>query len=311
MLDVADYAGIEASIDAKTKAIYSESICNPGGVMVDLERVAAIAKSHGLPLIVDNTTASPYLCRPFEWGADIVLHSATKFLSGHGNAMGGFIVEKGTFDWGSGKFPVLSTPCASYNGMVLNDVFGKDGPVAEMFGTKGKTGMAFAIAARALGLRDMGACISPFNSFLINMGMETLPLRMDKHCSNALQVAAFLEQHPKVKEVTYAGLPSSPYHDLVKKYCPKGASSLFTFSLKSGFEGAKTLVNSLEMISLIANLGDTRTLVAHPASMMHSQLSDEQRKRAGADIEQIRMSIGIEEPADIISDLSQALDKVQ
>merc|ERR1719265_1514734 len=185
-VNVDDYAGMEAKIDGKTKAVYCESICNPGGVMSDLEKLAEIAHKHGLPLIVDNTSATPYLCRPFEWGADIIVHSATKFLNGHGNAMQGFIVEKGDFDWAkSGKFPIIASPCDSYHGMNFYEVFGKDGPVAEMFGTKGKAGMAFCIGCKTLGLRDVGACVSPFNVFLTSMGMETLSLRMERHCSNA------------------------------------------------------------------------------------------------------------------------------
>merc|ERR1712048_1033870 len=202
-------------ITPKTKAVYCEGIANPGGLVVDLKRIADIAHKHGLPLIVDNTTATPYLVRPFEHGADVVVHSATKGLGGHGNAMGGFIVEKGDFDWGkSGKFPVLSEPCDSYHGLKIYETFGKDGPVADMFGTKGKTGLAFVIAARVLGLRDMGMCISPFNAFLISMGMETLSLRMQKHTENALAVAQFLEKHEKVSWVRYGGLENDKSHSL-------------------------------------------------------------------------------------------------
>jgi len=274
-------------------------------------KLAAIAHKNGLPLIVDNTTATPYLCRPFEFGADIVLHSATKYLAGHGNSLCGFIVEKGDFDWGAtpGKFPIIASPCASYHDMNISEVFGKDGPVAEMFGTKGKTGLSFIIAARALGLRDVGACLSPFNAFLVSMGMETLALRMEKHCQNAQIVAEFLEKHPGVKWVNYSGLKTSKYNSLSKKYCPKGSSGLFTFAAHGGFKAAKTLVDSLEMISLVANLGDCRTLVAHPASMMHSQLTEQQQRDAGADPEVIRMSVGIEDAHSITDDLGQALEK--
>lgn len=308
--DVDDYAGLESKIDGKTKAVYCESICNPGGLFTDLEKLAEMAHKNGIPLIVDNTSATPYLCRPFEWGADIIVHSATKFLCGHGNAMAGFIVEKGDFDWSKGgKFPILASPCAAYHDMNIYEVFGKDGPVAEMFGTKGKTGMAFAIGARALGLRDMGPCMAPFNAFIVSMGMETLPLRMEKHCANAMAVATFLEKHPKVSRVSYAGLPSNKHNALIKKYCPKGAGSLFTFSLKGGYESAKKTVDAVQMISLVANLGDVRTLVAHPASMMHRQLSEAQQREAGAAPETIRLTIGIEDAQDIINDLSQALDK--
>jgi len=308
--DVDDYAGMESAIDGKTKAIFCESICNPGGVVTDLERLADIAHRHGLPLIVDNTTATPYLCRPFEWGADIVVHSATKYLSGHGNSLAGFIVEKGDFDWGSsGRFSIMATPNESYHDLNFYETFGKDGPVAEMFGTKGKTGMAFTVAARALGLRDVGPCLSPFNAFLTTMGMETLPLRMEKHCHNAQRVSEFLNAHPGVERVCYAGLPSNKYNALARKYAPKGASGLMTFCCKGGYDPAVRLVNSVQMISLVANLGDTRTLIAHPASMMHSQLTEEQQVAAGADPCIIRLSIGIEDLNDIIGDLAQALEK--
>jgi len=310
-VNVNDFAAIEANIDDKTKAVFVETLGNPAGAVADLEKFAEIAHRHGLPLIVDNTTATPYLCRPFEWGADIVLHSGTKYLSGHGNALAGFVVEKGDFDWGaSGKFPIIAAPCDSYHGMSFYDTFGKDGPVAEMLGTKGQKGIAFAIAAKGLGLRDLGPCLSPMSAFLVNMGTETLPLRMDKHCTNAVAVAQFLESHPKVAKVSYSGLPGSPEEPLRKKYTPKGASSLYTFSLKGGFEAAKKLVNSVEMIALVANLGDTKTLIAHPASMMHAQLTLQQQIDAGADPSVLRVSIGIEDTHDIIADLSQALDKV-
>jgi len=311
-VDEADYAAMEAAIDEKTKAVYCESLANPGGYVIDLKKIAAIAHKHGLPLIVDNTSATPYLIRPFEHGADIVLHSGTKFLCGHGNAMMGFIVEKGDFNWGEtpGKFPIVATPCESYHGLNFYEVFGKDGPVAEMFGTKGKTGISFAIAARCLGLRDCGPCAAPMNAFLINMGMETLPLRIDKHCANAQAVAEFLEAHPKVESVNYSGLASSPYNALAKEYCPKGCGSLFTFSVKGGYEPAQKVTDAVKMISLVANLGDIRTLIAHPASMMHSQLNEAQQKAAGASPEIIRMSIGVEDVKDIIADLSQALDSI-
>jgi O-acetylhomoserine (thiol)-lyase len=302
-----DYEGIENAIKENTKAVYCESIANPGGLVMDLEKLAAIAHKKGLPLIVDNTTATPYLVRPFEHGADIIVHSATKALGGHGNAMGGFIVEKGDFDWGaSGKYPIISEPCDSYHGVKMYETFGKDGPVAEMFGTRGKQGMAFVIAARTLGLRDIGMCISPFNAFLISMGMETLPLRMQKHCDNTLAVAKFLEKHEKISWVRYAGLGGENYA-LHQKYCPKGAGALFTFGMKGGYPAGKSLVDSVKMISLVANLGDSRTLIAHPASMMHSQLTEAQRKEAGAETETIRISIGLEDVADIIADLQQAL----
>merc|ERR1719476_77376 len=215
LVEIDDYDAIEKQIDSNTKAVYCESICNPGGVIIDLEKVASIAHKYGLPLIVDNTTATPYLCRPFEFGADIVLHSGTKFLCGHGNALAGFIVEKGDFDWAaSGKFPILAEPCASYHDLNIYATFGKDGPVAKMFGTKGKVGMAFIIGCRTLGLRDCGPCLSPFNAFLVSMGVETLPLRMQKHCANALAVAQWLQSHPAVAWVNYSGLPTSKFNGL-------------------------------------------------------------------------------------------------
>mmetsp|Transcript_21862 Transcript_21862/g.57764 ORF Transcript_21862/g.57764 Transcript_21862/m.57764 type:complete len:419 (+) Transcript_21862:1-1257(+) len=310
-----DYAAIEAAIQQNTKAIYCEAMANPeggpacagGGLVMDLAKLADIAHKAGLPLIVDNTTATPYLLRPFEHGADIVVLSATEGLGGQGHASGGFVVEKGDFDWSSGKFPILSEPVEAYGGVRIYDVFGKDGPVAEMQGTKGKTGISFAIGCRVLGLRDMGMCISPFNSFLISMGMETLPLRMQKVSDNALAAASFLEKHEKVAWVRYGGLPSSPNNALAKAYSPKGCGGLFTFGLKGGYDAGKKMVDSVKMISLVANLGDSRTLIAHPSSMMHSQLSEEQRKAAGAETETVRVSVGLEDIEDIIADLTQAL----
>lgn len=273
---------------------------------MDLKRLADIAHRNGLPLIVDNTTATPYHIRPFEHGADVIVHSATKGLGGHGNAMGGFIVEKGDFDWSSGKFPIMSEPCDSYHGLRIYETFGKDGPVAEMLGMKGKAGISFAIAARVLGLRDMGMCQSPFNAFLISMGMETLPLRMQKISDNAMEVAKFLDGHEKVSWVRYGGLGDQTMR---KVYSPLGAGGLFTFGLKGGYDAGKVLVDEVQMISLVANLGDARTLIAHPASMMHAQLTEEQRKAAGAETETIRLAVGIEDAKDIIEDLRQALNK--
>lgn len=303
-----DYAGIEAAITEKTKAIFTEAICNPDGVMVDLEKLADIAHRHGLPFIVDNTTATPYLVRPFEWGADVIVHSGTKALNGHGNAMGGFVVERGDFDWGaSGKFPIMAAPCDSYHGMNIYETFGKDGPVAEMLGTKGKSGISFAIAARALGLRDMGMCMSPFNAFLINMGIETLHLRQQRTCENALAVAKHLDAHEKVAWVSYPGLGKTANYELQQKYSPLGAGGLFTFGCKGGYEAGKKFVDTMQMISLVANLGDSRTLAAHPGSMMHAQLTDEQRAAAGAGMETIRLSVGLEDVQDIIADIDKAL----
>ncbi len=292
--DTRDPQSFKGLITDKTRAIYAESIANPGGLITDIEALAKIAHDAGLPLIIDNTLASPYLIRPIEWGADIVLHSATKFLGGHGNSMGGVIVDGGKFDWGkSGKFPTLSEPNPSYHGMRMWETFGD---------------MAFAIATRVLALRDLGPTISPMNSFLIITGTETLPLRIQKHCDNALAVARWLKANPKIAWVNYAGLEDNESYALHKKYCPKGAGSVFTFGLKGGYEAGLKLVNGVKLFSHLANIGDTRSLIIHPASTTHRQLSDEDRAKAGAGNDVVRLSIGIEDVADIIADIEQALD---
>jgi O-acetylhomoserine (thiol)-lyase len=291
--DVNDPESFEKLIDDKTKAIHIESLANPGGEFVDIEKIAAVARKHGLPLVVDNTLASPYLVRPIEHGADIVVHALTKFIGGHGNSIGGIIVDAGTFDWSkSGKYPMLSEPRADYGGMVLHETFGN---------------FAFAIAARVLGLRDLGPAISPFNAFLIVTGSETLPLRMQRHSDNALKVAEWLSKQPQVKWVSYPGLPSDPNHALQQKYSPKGAGSVFTFGLKDGYEAGVKFVEALQLFSHLANIGDTKSLVIHPASTTHRQLSDEQKVAAGAGPDVVRLSIGIEDVEDIIADLEQAL----
>jgi len=282
----------KAAINDRTKAVFVESIANPGGIITDLEAVAKIAHAAGVPLIVDNTLASPYLIKPLEWGADIVIHSATKFLGGHGNSMCGVIVDGGKFDWGSGKFPSLSEPCPSYHGMKLWETFGD---------------MAFAIACRVLGLRDLGPALSPMNAFLVQTGIETLPLRMQRHCDNALTVAKWLKANSKISWVNYAGLEENPSYALHKKYCPKGAGSVFTFGLKGGYDAGMKMVNSVKLFSHLANIGDTRSLIIHPASTTHRQLSDEDRIKAGAGPDVVRLSIGIEDTADIIADLEQAI----
>jgi len=293
--DIDDPASFEKLIDEKTKAVHIESLANPGGEFVDVKAIADIAHKHGLPLIVDNTLASPYLVRPIEHGADIVVHALTKFIGGHGNSIGGIIVDGGTFDWSkSGKYPMLSTPRPEYGGMVLHETFGN---------------FAFAIAARVLGLRDLGPAISPFNAFLLVTGLETLPLRMQRHCDNALAVAEWLSKHPKVTWVSYPGLKDDKNHALQQKYSPKGAGSVFTFGLKGGYEAGIKFVEALEMFSHLANIGDTKSLVIHPASTTHRQLSDEQKVAAGAGPEVVRLSVGIEDTADIIADLEQALAK--
>jgi len=291
--DPDDLSTFEAAIGPRTKAIFIESIANPGGAICDIEAIAKIAKRARVPLIVDNTLATPYLLRPFEHGADIVVHSASKFIGGHGNSIGGVIVDGGTFDWMADKrYPMLSAPRPEYGGMVLGETFGN---------------FAFAIACRVLGLRDLGPAISPFNSFLLLTGVETLPLRMQRHCDNALAVAEFLSTHPAVKWVSYPGLKGDRYYNLAQKYCPKGAGAVFTFGLKGGYDAGLALVAKLQLFSHLANVGDTRSLVIHPASTTHRQLSDEQKIVAGAGPDVVRLSIGIEDKADIIADLDQAL----
>lgn len=291
--DTDDLASFENAITPKTKAIFIESLANPGGVVTDIEAISKIAKRAGVPLIVDNTMATPYLCRPFEHGADIVVHSLTKFLGGHGNSMGGAIVDGGTFDWmREGRYPMLSDPRPEYNNMVIGEVFGN---------------FAFAIACRVLGLRDLGPAISPTNSFNILTGIETLSLRMQRHCDNAQKVAEFLSNHPKVAWVSYAGLPGDRYHQLQQKYLPKGAGSVFTFGVTGGYDAGVALVGKVQLLSHLANLGDTRSLIIHPASTTHRQLSDEQKTAAGAGPDVVRISVGIEDAADIIADLEQAL----
>ena len=290
--DTTDPSSFKAVITDKTKALYAESIANPGGLITDIEALAKIAHGAGVPLIIDNTLASPYLIRPIEWGADIVLHSATKFLGGHGNSMAGVIVDGGTFDWGSGKFPTLSEPNPSYHGMRMWETFGD---------------MAYAVTTRVLALRDLGASLSPMNAFLVLTGTETLPLRIQKHCDNALAVARWLKANHKVAWVNYAGLEDNQSYALHKKYCPKGAGSVFTFGLKGGYEAGLKLVNSVKLFSHLANIGDTRSLIIHPASTTHRQLSDEDRAKAGAGNDVVRLSIGIEDVPDIIADLEQGM----
>jgi len=284
---------LRAAITDKTKAIFIESIANPGGVVTDIGAIAMIAKQAKIPLIVDNTLATPYLVRPIEHGADIVVHSATKFLCGHGNSMGGIIVDGGSFEWlGDARYPMLSAPRQEYNGLTFAETFGNFG---------------FAVACRALGLRDLGPAISPFNAFLILTGIETLSLRMRRHCDNALAVAEHLAAHPAVGWVSYAGLPGARYYELAKRYCPKGAGGVFTFGVRGGYEAGVRLVGKLQLFSHVANIGDVRSLVIHPASTTHRQLSDAQKIAAGAGPDVVRLSIGLEDVEDLIADLDQAL----
>jgi O-acetylhomoserine (thiol)-lyase len=291
--DPDDLSSFEKAVSGKTKAIFIESIANPGGVITDIEAVSKIAKKAGVPLIVDNTLATPYLCKPFDFGADIVVHSLTKFLGGHGNSIGGMIVDGGSFNWSrEGRYPMLSEPRPEYSGIVLHETFGN---------------FAFAIACRVLGLRDLGPALSPFNAFLILTGIETLPLRMQRHSDNALAVAEWLSKRPEVAWVSYAGLPTDKYHALGKKYAPKGCGAVMTVGLKGGYEAGVKLVSNVELFSHLANIGDTRSLIIHPASTTHKQLSDAQKVQAGAGPDVVRLSIGIEDKEDIIADLEQGL----
>lgn len=292
-VDAEDEAGLRAAINDKTKAIYTETVGNPKLDIVDIEKLANLAHEHGLPLIIDNTTPSPALIRPIEHGADIVIHSLTKFIAGHGTSIGGAIVDAGKFDWkASGRFPDFTTPDPSYHGLVYTDAFGP---------------LAFILKARVQGLRDTGACISPFNAFLILQGAETLHLRMERHSENALAVAKFLQTHPQVESVNYPGLESSPYYERTKKYSPTGAGALVTFSIRGGLDAGKQFINSVKLFSLLANIGDAKSLVIHPASTTHSQLTEEEQASTGVTPGLIRLSVGIEDIRDIIADLDQAL----
>ena len=292
--DSDDISSFEKAVSPKTKAIFIESIANPGGTITDIEAIADVAHRAGVPLIVDNTLASPYLIKPIDHGADIVLHSLTKFLGGHGNSIGGILVDAGTFDWSrSGRYPILSEPRPEYHGIRLQETFGN---------------FAFAIAARVLSLRDLGPALSPFNAFLILTGIETLSLRVQRHSDNAKAVAEWLSAHPAVSWVNYAGLPGDKYHNLARKYSPKGAGAVFTFGLKGGYDAGIKLVSNVQLFSHLANVGDTRSLIIHPASTTHSQLDDAQKALAGAGVDVVRLSVGLEDKEDLIADLDQALN---
>jgi O-acetylhomoserine (thiol)-lyase len=291
--DPDDIGSFERAVSPKTKAVFIESIANPGGVITDIEAVAQVAKRAGVPLVVDNTLATPYLCKPIQHGADIIVHSLTKFLGGHGNSLGGIIVDAGTFNWSrENRYPMLCDPRPEYNGIVLHETFGN---------------FAFAIACRVLGLRDLGPALSPFNAFMILTGIETLPLRMQRHCDNALAVAEWLSQRSEIAWVSYPGLAGDRYHNLAQKYCPKGAGAVFTCGLKGGYDAGTKLVGNVKLFSHLANIGDTRSLIIHPASTTHKQLSDAQKVQAGAGPDVVRLSIGIEDKDDIIADLEQAM----
>lgn len=296
-VDGDDYEGLRKAINDRTRAIFTESLGNPKLDVVDLEKLASIAHEQGLPLIVDNTIPSPILCNPIRWGTDIVVHSATKFLGGHGNSIGGVIVDSGKFDWAkSGRFRDFVEPDPSYHGLSYTGAFAN---------------LAFILKARVQGLRDTGACLSPFNAFLILQGIETLHLRMQRHSENALAIAKALEKHPGVEWVNYPGLASSKYNALAKKYLPNGSSSIVTFGIRGGYEAGKQFIDSLELFSLLANIGDTKSLVIHPASTTHQQLSDEEQGSTGVVANLIRLSVGIEDITDLIAALDQAFAKVQ
>jgi O-acetylhomoserine (thiol)-lyase len=301
-VDAEDFDGLRAAINGKTRAIYTETLGNPKLDVVDIEKLAAIARENKLPLVIDNTSASPALARPIEWGADIVINSATKFLGGHGTTLGGIIVDAGRFDWAaSGRFKDFTEPDPSYHGLSYTEAFGP---------------LAFILKARVQGLRDTGAALSPFNAFLLLQGIETLHLRLERHSQNALAVARHLEQHPGVAWVNYPGLESSPHHQRALKYLPGGKGALLTFGIKAGsvkgvgssFEAGKKLINSLKLFSLVANIGDAKSLVIHPASTTHAQLSAEEQEATGVTPELVRLSVGIEDIRDILADLDQAIE---
>lgn len=292
-----DFEGFEAAIDSKTKAIFCESIGNPAGNIVDIERLAQIAHKYGVPVIVDNTVATPYLCRPFELGADIVVHSLTKYIGGHGTSIGGMIVDSGTFDWAANadRFPVMNTPDPSYHGVVYTEAFGP---------------AAYIGRCRVVPLRNTGAAISPLNAFQILQGLETLGLRMERHCENAEKLAAFLEQHEKVSWVNYSALPESPYFETCNRICSGKASGILSFGVKGGLEAGGKFIDALQMILRLVNIGDAKSLACHPATTTHRQLNDAELKNAGVSVDLIRISVGIENIEDIIADVSQALDAV-
>jgi O-acetylhomoserine (thiol)-lyase len=298
-VDADDFDGLRKAINAKTRAVYTETLGNPKLDIAEIETLAAIAHEHKLPLVIDNTCGSPALVRPIEWGADIVVNSATKFLGGHGLAIGGVIVDAGKFDWAaSGRFKDFTEPDPSYHGLRYTEAFGP---------------LSFILKARVQGLRDTGAALSPFNAFLLLQGIETLHLRMERHSQNALAVAKHLEQHPGVEWVNYPGLESSRYYARAKKYMPTGQSSLVTFGIKAGtsggaYEAGKKFIDSLELFSLLANIGDAKSLVIHPASTTHQQLSDEEQAATGVTPEMVRLSVGIEDIRDIVADIDQAIE---
>ena len=292
-VDPGDPENFRRAITPKTKAIFLEQLANPGGIVVDVEPVAEIARAAGIPLIVDNTVPTPFLFRPFDWGADLVVHSTTKFLSGHGTSVGGALVESGRFDWGQNdKFPGMTEPEPAYHGLTFHETFGDFG---------------FTMKARAVSLRDFGPAMAPANAFYTITGIETLHLRMERHVENAQAVAEFLDRHPAVSWVSYAGLPKSPYHALARKYLPKGCGAVFTFGLKGGYDAGVRLVERVDLFSHLANVGDTRSLIIHPASTTHRQLTPAQQIAASAGPDVVRVSVGLESIDDLTRDLDRAL----
>jgi O-acetylhomoserine (thiol)-lyase len=294
LVDPDDPENFRRALKPNTKAVFSETLGNPAINVIDIAAIAAIAREAGVPFIVDNTAASPYLCQPIAHGADIVVHSATKFLGGHGTTMGGVVVESGRFPWDNGKFPAMTEPSVGYHGVKFYETFGDFG---------------FTMKARMEILRVFGPTISPFNAWMLLQGIETLPVRMDRHCDNAMAVARFLESHPKVSWVNYPGLPQSPYHALATRYMPKGAGALLAFGIKGGYEAGVKFIEALTFVSHLANIGDAKSLVIHPASTTHRQLNEEEQKKAGVPPDMVRLSIGLESVDDILWDLGQALEK--
>jgi len=291
-VDPDDLNSFEKNIKENTKLIYAETLGNPLINVVDIEALAKIAHAAKIPLVVDNTVPSPYLCRPCDWGADIVVHSATKYIGGHGTTMGGVIVESGKFDWGSGKFPEFTSPSPGYHGVIFHETFGDFG---------------YTMKARMEIMRTFGPALSPMNAWLLLQGLETLHVRMDRHCANTLAVARYLQDHPRVAWVNYPGLPDSKYHSLAKKYFPKGASGLLNFGVKGGAKAGERFIEAAQFMSHLANIGDAKTLIIHPASTTHRQMSDEDQLKAGVTPDMVRMSVGIESLDDILWDIDQAL----
>jgi O-acetylhomoserine (thiol)-lyase len=295
-VDPDDLGAWEAAVRTNTKAFFGETIGNPGGNVLDIEAIAAVAHAHGLPLLVDNTFATPYLCRPIEWGADIVLHSATKFIGGHGTSIGGVVVDSGEFNWSNGRFPVIAEPSPAYHGLQFHETFGTYG---------------YLMKLRAETLRDLGGCLSPFNAFLFLQGLETLSLRMTRHVENALMIANYLESHALAANVRYPGLRTSPHHALAEKYLPRGAGSVFSFDIRGGREAGQEFIRGLTLWSHLANVGDAKSLVIHPASTTHRQLSEEELRAAGVGPGTIRLSVGIEDADDLIWDLEQGFARAR